>query len=192
MTRDVTALFDGDGIFFDFHAAAIEVVRKIRGDVPEACHAAEGVFDELTAGQREACWKATHEEGWIYNLPLYEGAQKGITAVRMIADRVVCVTSPLKSKTWQYEREKALRDFLGFDRKEVHVCPSKDLVYGDLLVEDRVVPLNNWAAFQQRTHRVHPLLWDRPYNQHHRELVHVVRSWDDVCAAVRLIAASRG
>jgi 5'(3')-deoxyribonucleotidase len=97
-------------------------------------------------------------EGFCEELPWYPGAKEFVAELHKLGE-VVVVTSPLKSsRTWCWERRQWL---LGHVNKIVHT-QHKEMVYGDVLIEDSLSNAHKWS----NAHRAGKVvLVDRPWNQ---------------------------
>jgi len=166
-------LVDVDGVVADFTGRMLDVVLEETG----RRHEVEDVDQwsiQLALGLPDEHWRNVvrriEEPGFASNLRPYPGA---VEAVRDIADRhhVFFVTSPWwSSTTWMHDRTDWLVKFFGKTqgRKVVHTS-AKQLVVGDVMVEDKAATLAAWeraddAASWHGTRRA--FLLDRPYNRH--------------------------
>jgi 5'(3')-deoxyribonucleotidase len=162
-----TILIDIDGVPANFIAGCLPVVKEITGrdhvhdDVDQFMIEAALGLDEA---QTKALYERVCSEGWVRDLPLYEGAREGVDALREFAD-VVPVTAPLwSSKYWVYERYEWILNQLGIHQRDVIHAHAKWRIHGDMLVDDKMAHLTAWATAPHNRDGV-PVLFRRKYNE---------------------------
>lgn len=159
MSRPII-LFDVDGVVADFEGAVRRTVAEVGYVMPEltewnftASLPAE-VFDHYR--DRAA------QPGWCSAIEAYPGADSFIQRLRDCGD-VVAVTAPLGCcPTWESERREWLRSKLNV--VDVVSTARKDLVYGDVLIEDSISNLRTWYDRWQRD--AYGILVQHTYNRH--------------------------
>ncbi len=126
------------------------------------------------------------KENFCKNLEVIKGSQDTIKELQK-NHKIYVVTSPFYySKFWMYERTNWLVDNFGFSTKNIVHTAAKELIQGDILIDDRLDNINSWASANPLGFG---LLWDTPYNQCENLQYHVIRvkSWDDVKRSVKII-----
>ena len=100
-------------------------------------------------------------------LPVIPGAQKGIRAIEDAAHEVFYVTSPwIDCETWEHERRMWLAMHFGADYKHVIPIHHKELVQGDVFVDDRPDKVVDWATANPYGTA---FLYEQPYNVKERK-----------------------
>jgi 5'(3')-deoxyribonucleotidase len=115
----------------------------------------------LSPGAMQKCTETMNEPGFAKTLPVYPGAKECINALKADGHEIVFVTRPFESSpTWAHDRQAWLLETFGH-AKVVHTA-HKELVKGDILIEDSVENLVSWLEH-------HPgqdgILVDRPWNK---------------------------
>jgi len=96
-------------------------------------------------------------------LPVIPGAQEGIRAIEDAAHEVFYVTSPwIDCETWEHERRTWLAMHFGADYKHVIPIHRKELVQGDVFVDDRPDKVKDWLTANPYGAA---LLYAQPYNE---------------------------
>lgn len=160
-------LLDCDGVLADFVGGFLKTLRDIDGvprtheDVTQyAIEEALGLTPETTASVHAQI----SQRGWCLGLQPIIGALEGVKALREAGHDLVVVTAPWpKHETWHWERLRWLEE-LGFEEKSVVFTKRKELVTGDLLLEDNPKILNRWM--QSHANQRTGILFDQPYNRH--------------------------
>lgn len=158
-------LLDVDEVLADFVGRILDEVRNVTGrDYFRAQVTGWDICEALglSAEERAAVLSKPKEEGFCYSLEPIVGAIEGVKALREFAD-VRAVTSPYKSKTWASERETWLCDLFGFERDHVVQTPGKDIVFGDVLVDDKLETCQVWS---KRWRESTSILFSAPWNHH--------------------------
>jgi 5'(3')-deoxyribonucleotidase len=166
-----TVLIDVDGVVADFTSRFVEIAEDILGRPLDKTRVYDQFIVEkslgLTPVESKLVYKrvAAPDFAWsLYPLP------QAVEAIKEIAlsNVVIFVTKPFRSsKTWQWEREKWLRQYFGDVGANVIHTKLKYLVHGDVLIEDSGKNAADWWHYQRRivgnpTAKV--LLRDYPYN----------------------------
>lgn len=163
--RAPVVLLDIDGVCADFISASLAVLRRLFGlyfrhDDVTTWNLEDSL--KLTETQRARMMAEWSRPGFCRAIPPYDGALEGVIALRELGCDVYAVTAPMwSSATWMAERTDWVQEHLSIQRDKVIHTSAKHLVRGDLLVEDKVSTLADWAA-------AHPdgtgLLFGRAYN----------------------------
>ncbi len=174
---------DVDGVVADFMTPAIEIVREVTGRPfnPENWTAWDVVESaKLTQAEADECFRRFHLPGFCRGIEPYPTAIEGINRLREVAE-VAFLTAPMgMSPFWAFEREHWLRDHFAAKGRIIST-DAKDWCAADVLVEDKEKNLHLWLDANPASLA---LLWARPYNPSPSPRVKVVRSWEDVRAAV--------
>lgn len=157
-------LLDVDGVCADFTG----MVRERANDV---CHGA--VPDVVTEwGFIKALPRAARmhvdsclTQAWPWeSMRQIPDAKRAVDAFRYAKHRVVFVTSPWEScPKWAHTRAKWLGHNMGAVTEDVVVTSGKDVVAGDIFIDDKPENVAKWSAFGGG--RSGGFLWDAPYNQ---------------------------
>ena len=166
-TMKPVILLDIDGCPANFVAGCLPVIKDITGrdhvhdDVDQwQIETALGLDEEQT----KLLYERVCSEGWVRDLPLYEGAKEGVAALREFAD-VVPVTAPFwSSKHWVYERYEWILNQLGILQRDVIHAHAKWRVAGDMLIDDKMSHLTQWATAKHNADGI-PVLFRRKYNE---------------------------
>lgn len=116
----------------------------------------------LSAEEVDILKEAISQPGWCASMPVLPDAQQFVKDLRKLG-AVYAVTSPWNSPTWAFERVDALRHHFKISADHVVSTPAKELVVGDVLIDDRASHIRKWA-------RAHPtglaILFAQPFNEH--------------------------
>lgn len=159
-------LLDCDGVLADFVGGFLKTLRDIDG-VPRAHedvtqYTIEEALD-LTPETTASVHAQISQRGWCLGLQPIIGAREGVKALREAGHDLVVVTAPWpKHETWHWERLRWLEE-LGFEEESVVFTWRKELVGGDLLLEDNPKILNRWM--QSHANQRTGILFDQPYNR---------------------------
>ena len=152
-------LLDVDGVVADFEGAVRRTVAEI-GYVMAV--PTEWNFTlKFPAEVSDHYLNRASLPGWCSTIETYPEAEWFVAELRTLGD-VVAVTAPLGCcPTWESERREWLRC------RGIHDVVStrrKDLVYGDVLIEDKVENLRAWYDRSQRD--AYGILVQHTYNRH--------------------------
>lgn len=162
-------LLDCDGVLGDFTGRFAERLMETWGfDLRD-----EDIttFDHSTVPNwQPRFWDLLKEPGFVAEMKPLPGARAAVETLRGLGE-VLCVTSPFDGAPhWMNERVEWLKHHMGFNHKDVIHTHRKDLIRGDILVDDRYEHAWDFPG--------KGLLFDRPWNQ--GETKWRVFSWDDV------------
>lgn len=121
------------------------------------------LFDLLPAGQKRILIDQLKNPLWWSTMPMLLGAKEIITSWQENGHDVVFVTSPwLSCDEWDARRRDWLRGNFGVDPHNVMCARRKDLITGDVFIDDKLEHVEGWAE-------KHPaglaVVFDAPYNQ---------------------------
>ena len=135
-----TILLDIDGVLADFEGAVRRTCAEVGHDL--AAVTAHNFTDNLPALIYAHYVGASTQFGWCSAIEPYVGAYAFVADLRTLGD-VVAVTAPLRHcPTWESERRAWLLKHVGI--RDVVSTRRKDLVWGDVLVEDNEDNLRAW------------------------------------------------
>ena len=153
-------LLDVDGVVADFEGAVRCTVAEVGYVLPPTtewnftANLPADVFDHFHARASQL--------GWCSAIQPFPGAERFVAELRTLGD-VVAVTAPLGCcPTWESERRQWLRSKLNV--VDVVSTARKDLVYGNVLIEDKVENLRTWYDRWQRD--AYGILVQHTYNRH--------------------------
>ncbi len=165
-------LLDCDGVLADFVGYVLDTILEQTGREYTHADVTEWDFGNLleTAEERRALWMALKAPGVAQELRPIPGAAAAVEALRLAGHDIHVVTSPMPDcPTWTYERELWLRDYMGIERKRVIHASNKNLVAGDVLVDDNWDNVRGWVTAQpdvgDAPRRPYGVLVDAPYNR---------------------------
>jgi 5'(3')-deoxyribonucleotidase len=165
-------LCDVDGVLADFVASVLKFVNY---EIPRVWSPFQ--HKHVTNWDIFAALKQEHLQdkfdahastpGFCQNLTVLPGARLFFDRLRMRGE-VVVVTAPYESaKLWTHERLAWLKTHFEVPKKDVVFCKRKELVRGDVLIDDA---LHNAQDFPGPV-----LLIDRPWNRADKLPEHVTR-----------------
>lgn len=193
-------LLDVDGVLANFVDATLTALKHIAMNhvlQPRYTHddiTTWGIFDSLSEHEhlRDATYNELKRPGGCLSIPVYPGAQAAVETLKELVD-IVVVTSPFKgSETWVHERELWLEKHFGISHRDVIHTGRKELVDGDIFVDDKVDHVVKWA-------KDHPtkwaLLWAQRYNEkgalERQTNVRRVKGWEELIESVKDISTTR-
>ena len=177
-------LVDVDGVLADFTTPSLDFLRReFKVDHDPATFPTWDLFetvDRRYLGAMETHWA---QPGWCRAIPVFEGAQEAILALREVADVYFVTAQMLHAPYWMWERVQWLKEHFAAEDRHIVLTLAKYLIDGDVLVDDKASNVISWA-------NAHPtklgVLWTQPTNLTHVPKGNVVRcgSWDEVSRLV--------
>ncbi|UOF77286.1 5'(3')-deoxyribonucleotidase [Caudoviricetes sp.] len=137
------------------------------------------------------------ESCFCRHMPVYPGAVEFVATLREFAE-VVAVTSPFVGvRNWEADRREWLYEHFYISPKDVIFAHRKELVRGDVLVDDKP---SNVEAFAREPGQT-GLLFTQPWNARHlggwhvrvtgyKEALRKVREWSDAAGELRVRAGA--
>lgn len=109
--------------------------------------------------------QAITSAGFVRTLKPCNGAFQLVAELREAADELYVVTAPWEgSDHWMIEREEYLKSKFGFTHHDIIFCSRKEIIEGDLLVDDKPKNCRDWAQAHSKGAAV---LWgDEEYTRH--------------------------
>lgn len=188
MSKRPIILCDVDGILVDFTKSYLSLLHADTGRLHAEHEIHSFDYAESIASKEEDAriWKQiAAKTGFVYNLPVYDGALDFLVQLRDLG-RVVACTSPAGA-VWTAERYDWLLQVAGFDKNDIVVTRAKGLVHGDFLIDDAHHNILDWEASALGDERL-GVLFDRPWNakySHHTragDYAEVLRTLSDCVA----------
>jgi 5'(3')-deoxyribonucleotidase len=129
------------------------------------------------------------QPGWCRAIPVYEGAQDAVMALREVADVYFVTAQMLHAPYWMWERVQWLKEHFSAEDRHIVLTLAKYLIEGDVLIDDKPANVRSWAAAHPEKQGV---LWTQSYNLNHTASENVVRcgSWREVNAIVENLVRS--
>ncbi len=173
-----TALFDCDGPLSMFTERTVELVQtRIPGWMPADEWAIDSNLSDEMRAWVKLQWKT---RGFASSLMCVPGAAEAVRAVEEVAD-VYIVTAPMDdSETWSWERVQWVKRHLGLDRTRIISAVDKHLVFGHVLVDDKVTNLQTWENHR----RGRPLLWYTDQNVKYHHTIGGAAAWSEMLSLV--------
>lgn len=188
-------LLDMDGVMVEHSAMFMRWLNRDNGTNHRYEDIAGFDYPNLSADERRQVMRYWHKRDLYDSHPPEPGCLEAIEDLRR-RHRVVAVTSPMDGHV--HSKFTWLRRTGGFAKKDIVIAGDKDLVGGDVLLDDRIRNLEEAAAKGREA-----VCYDRPWNQEWRgsrvggwaEFVEHVDALADVAGAedeLRRAALSRG
>lgn len=156
-------MIDVDGVLADFVTPTLDIVRRTAG-IPMVLtdwHTWD-LFDIVSRDHEDAIYQEWCQPGFCESLPRYQGAVEAVQAIREVAD-VYFVTSPMVgSRFWMPERETWLRNHFGANHREIVFCAAKQIIVGDILIDDRPQNVGDWKKAHNNGRAI---LWAQAFNR---------------------------
>ncbi|HKY40693.1 MAG TPA: hypothetical protein VJN18_32380 [Polyangiaceae bacterium] len=163
-------LLDVDGVLGDFPSEVLRFANKYGREPSWPEYSLEGAtqHDLLKAWELEHLQKRLDQHmidtDFCRHMPLYEGAQGFVDALRFIANDLVIVTSSYSDvPTWEHARRAWLKEHFGFEKQNVVFAKRKELVAGNMLLDDKLRNIDAWR--NAWGHQGTAVVFDRPWNQ---------------------------
>lgn len=94
---------------------------------------------------KDEIWKYLLETpGLIRGISKFSYANELIGRLRELGE-VICCTATVNGLYWTGERINWLVEEMSFDRKDIIFAHKKDLVWGDVLIDDKPANVQRWA-----------------------------------------------
>lgn len=167
MGRKPVVLLDVDGVIADFAGEFINVAGRVlnRTMPPEADLTEWDLANALGLSECETrfIYSELNKPGVARKLGAYPGAVEAVHGLSHIAE-IYFVTSPMdQSPTWCHDRLWWLIDNFGLELgSKLVLTQHKHLVFGDMLVDDRVPNITEWAS--HRPSSSIGVVWGTPSN----------------------------
>jgi 5'(3')-deoxyribonucleotidase len=135
-------LLDVDGVVADFDLFLRKCIEEVAKEYkPEK---------ELSAFQRARVWKRILTPGRLYtDVEEIPYAVQGVKSLAKVSDVYFC-TSPMKAQNWCFDRQNWLKDRFDKLAGKIVFTKHKFLVYGDILVDDKIKNIDSWKEAHPR------------------------------------------
>ncbi len=153
-------LLDCDGVLANFAGA----LNKLTGTKPSDVVS----WDYFSTNHKGVMRKACADREFWRALDPVPGAKEGVATLKRYAKlegaRILVCTSPWHScDGWASSRWYWLEHHFGIKPRDVIIGSAKELIKGDVLVEDNGKTLFRWMMVQAPPGL--PIIFDAPYNQ---------------------------
>jgi 5'(3')-deoxyribonucleotidase len=183
-------LLDCDGVLADFTGPCLEVLSRHMGQEYHREHVTHWHIKEVLSVP-ENIWDMTLAEMKLPNfcssLPVFPGAVDAVQRLKAYAD-VFIVTSPLDGPYWAWERERWLLRHFDIPPGRVVSTSAKQVVDGDILVDDKTQTLVEWEKEQCGL----SVQWVTPHNLHDGWMGLSTCNWDELLGIVKGYSWIRG
>lgn len=116
------------------------------------------------------------------HMPLYPGTQDFVEELKRVGDLVIVTASYGMVPGWEFARRAWLKEHFGIEKSDVVFCKRKELVVGDVLVDDK---RTNVLAWSEAHPSGWPILFDRPWNRGGLGDFEEARGYDEVLSLAR-------
>ena len=183
-------LLDCDGVLSEFMASALRLINQLLGTRHRLDDVTEFDFSRALGFDRETAARVKREIGRFERfaeiLDVCPGSIDGVRRLQEIAD-VYIVTSPWNSNpTWCHDREAWLERHFGIPHARVIHASAKQLIAGDVLVDDKTSTCEAWADAWPRGLAVQ---WITPHNRRDAWSGISTNNWDSLLGMVQHAAA---
>jgi 5'(3')-deoxyribonucleotidase len=188
-------LCDVDGVLADFTGAIVTAINDHLDALAEtsAIPIPHKSVAEVTEWDIASCldvpasliYAKAGEPGFCESLKVLPGAVALVETLRLHG-KVYFVTSPIWSAPlWMYERTHWLKKHFDAKPGEVMHTSAKELVRGDMLIDDKPQTVERWAMAQGlEPYTNYGVIWNQPYNAKYtidrRYPVVRAQNWEDV------------
>jgi len=149
-------LLDVDGVVADTRNAIIEKLQ-LKDPNPKSWD----LVKILPPDDKERVLELMDDMDFWSNLPLVDGAKKGVRLLKAYGHEVVWVTSPWKTCIgWESARRFFINEHFGDDT--IVVTSEKHHVAGDVFIDDKV---DNVESYKKENPNTMVYIFDQPYNQ---------------------------
>lgn len=168
MSKRYRVMLDVDGVLADYTSRAVAWVNETCGTTYTANDVRGPDILKALNVPKEAIGQFWYDisttPGWCYELNPYPWARQVVRALEShpnVEELTIC-TSPISGKHWAGERLQWLYDHLCIPMNRVVMATHKaKYVQGDILLDDSIKHVTEWAALPGR----HSFLWLMPWNQ---------------------------
>lgn len=166
-------LLDVDGVLADFAGA---VANRLGLD-PNSFSTPE-MTEVMNERQKEEFFYLSFEHSFCEELHSYGGTTEFYQKLLKRTSDIVIVTKPWNGPLWYQERITWLSDHFSISKDSIIFCSKKELIEGDVLIEDNAENLNKWCE----AHNKPGILLNRPWNINYKTVQGVKRakSYDNI------------
>lgn len=155
------AIIDVDGVVADFTDHLLQAVsaKLTLQDITDW-----DIFRFMSEHEKKHAHHVLEQPSFWISQPVIDGAKEGIQRIRDDGYTVIWCTSPWVSCTsWASVRRAWLKQHFAAAHDEVVVSARKDLLRGDLFIDDKPQHVFSWEAMNGTG----SYLFNAPYNQSH-------------------------
>lgn len=161
-------LIDVDGVCADLISLLLRKVNErfnkhyVPGDITQFDFF--GPVTPFTEGEKIFVKNVLGTKGFTYEMSPLPGAIWGVKEIQNQGHEVVFLTSHWsESESWCFDRYQWLREYYQIEIKDIVFAYRKELVKGDVFIDDRD---RNCIRFTEEQPEAHVLLLDQPWNKH--------------------------
>ena len=177
-------LLDVDGVVADFSGY---LLRSVYSELTADDVICWDIMSLMTEEQRVMAIARLKSADWWLNQPVMLGAKEAVETLREDGHNIHWVTSPWYScARWEWARRLWLDRHFGAKPQDITSTYRKDLICGDVLVDDKFEHVHGWCRRQERP----GILFDAPYNRDMDTGEYIVRSkgWGRVEIVIKVMA----
>lgn len=177
-------LLDLHGVLADIMTPTLAVANEQDGTAKHIDAAKHwDVLEALgfSAFAKEAVRDAWQYDGFCQHMRPYAGAYEAVQELQQFCDVFVVTSSNDESLSWDYDNKAFCEGQLHIPPDRVVFTAHKHLLCGDMFVDDK--PANVSAADTPA------FLWDQPYNRDADPQLARLRSWAELVAKAKQLAA---
>lgn len=168
-------VMDVDGVCADFTGY---LLRSIGSRLRPADVTTWQVLDLLTLSERTKALALLDTTRWWIGQPTLPGARHGVALLRDAGHEIVWATAPWQTCIgWDVARRSWLRNNFGADPRDVVITQRKELVAGDVIIDDKP---ENVSAWHQEAEIGLAFLFTQPYNAAEPWIAERRFTWDAV------------
>ena len=169
MTNKLKILVDVDGVSCDLISKVLDKLND--RNHTNYCHDDITTWDFFTSGTTIFSENDLNvirdifcEEGLTKNISVMPGLLNALEKVAADGHEIIWVTAPWKlSKTWVYDRTIWIEKELGHISKKIVFTWNKELVEGDIIIDDNPEFIKKWEAVPMNCNG-RGLLFKAPWN----------------------------
>ena len=163
-------LLDCDGVLCDFVQSTLDFYKEHTGIQKNINDITEfdifGCFGDKSLWTNYRDW--ANKKSFCLNLPAYESTKKVLDGLHKLGE-VYIVTSPFATEFWHHERILWLENF-GISRDKIVFAKNKNLVHGDILIDDYHHNANSWSEKWNQYSILVNRPWNKNFESHHKVL----------------------
>jgi 5'(3')-deoxyribonucleotidase len=162
--RTPVVLIDADGVLLEFSEHLLGLVGSDRKSEHVVSWDIFGLIEGWHGSEKRKLAERFCDGNDFWRMqPPMPGALEAVTLLRSHGVRLKCVTSPWhECREWGFIRRARLRELYGIEGSDVVETTDKDLLRGDLFIDDRPKHITQWAKANPNGVAC---LFDAPYNR---------------------------
>jgi len=152
-----------------------DLFERMGGDLKPEDFPNWGVYEDMTKEDREKAYKIMKDPEFWANLPLVDGAKKGVKHLKDFGHEIIWVTAPWKScPRWEDARRSWIKRHFGNDKVIVSADKEKSVKSG-VFIDDKP---DNVDDVKRANPNVRCFIFDTPHNKKYSGAPRF--TWDDV------------